>query len=171
MITGYPKRVSNTGWLYAWTSTESEPTFSIYKNGVFVTSQKRNSITLNVVPADMIQVFDNADNPAEGNDPDPTIHWASVATAARYRIEKETSPGSGSWNHVATVEDLGQSTFTHRVPLVDDVETSFRVTPVGVNGNDGTAASFQVTIPRHPDPPDVNFAFSDVDSKVTVTAA
>lgn len=169
---GYPKQVGSESWIFSWTSTESDPTFSVYRNGQFLTSTKRNCVTIDAAPSDIIQIFDDTETPSEGNEPTVDIHWASVPNTKKYRIDKETSPSSGTWNHVQTVEDLGQAQFKFRVdPLVDDVATSFRVVPVGTNGNDGTAASFQVTVPRHPDPPSVGYVFSDATKKVTISAA
>lgn len=166
-----PVTVGPGAWMITWSSDVSDPTFNIFKNGKHVASTQMTRLTLMCEPSDVIEVADDTLVPSEGADAAIEISWPAVASTDSYKVEEESSPGSGTWTVRAKVPDDGASRFSFKTaPLVDDIATVFRVTPIGTNGNDGTPTSFNVTVPRHPSAPDVTFTFSDVTKKVTVAA-
>jgi hypothetical protein len=55
--------------------------------------------------------------------------------------------------------------------LADGATHSFRVVPVGVNGNQGTLVSYSSLMVRYPDVPRARFAYDAGDGTVTITAA
>lgn len=167
-----PVNVGVNHWRFRWTSTVDNPTFRVAKNGRLVTETSLRSITLQMLEGDVLDVSDDGSEPDGTPDGAVELAWAGVANAEKYRLEQETSPGSGIWNTLAVIRDDGRSQYKYKTaPLVDDTATSFRVTPVGTNGNDGTASAINVTVPRPPSVPDADYAFSDSTKKVTISAA
>lgn len=167
-----PVNVGVNHWRFRWTSDVSNPTFRVAKNGKLITETSLRSITLQLLAGDVLDVSDDGSDPDGTPDGAVELAWAGVAGAEKYRLEQETSPGSGTWNNLAVIRDDGRSQYKYKTaPLVDDTATSFRVTPVGTNGNDGTPAAINVTVPRHPSTPDVDYSYSDVTKKVTIAAA
>lgn len=168
-----PVNVGVGAVLFSWTSDAVDPLFRITKNGLPIQSTRSNRVVLMCLPSDVIAVSDDGSNPAdEGAEASLEISWPAVASSAFYKIEEETSPGSGTFDVRAVIRDDGRSRFLYNTaPFVDDVATVYRVTPIGTNGNDGTPTSFNRTVPRHPSAPDVTVTFSDSTKKVTIAAA
>jgi hypothetical protein len=167
-----PVNVGVNHWRFRWTSTIDGATFRVAKNGKLITETSLRSITLQMLAGDVLDVSDDGSDPDGTPDGAVELAWAGVADAEKYRVEQETSPGSGTWNNLAVIRDDGRSQYKYKTaPLVDDTATSFRVTPVGTNGNDGAASTINVTVPRHPSTPDVDYAFSDASKTVTITAS
>ena len=75
------------------------------------------------------------------------------------------------WAFLRSVPDDGSAQFSVTTdPIDDDTERQFRVRPFDAGGNDGTAITVSVTLARHPDPPNVTYAFDDGTKTVTITA-
>ena len=67
---------------------------------------------------------------------------------------------------------FGRRYFNWRSRVLEDSAThQFRVTPIGANGNNGTAKNFVVLMVRIPDPPRVSYSYSAGSGVVTIAAA
>ena len=77
----------------------------------------------------------------------------------------------GSWVTRATIEDTGAGYYQWESGWLADVTShEFRVTPVGADGNEGTATGWVVLMVRWPDPPEVGVTYAAGTGKVTIAA-
>ncbi len=169
-----PVQVGPNTWRLFWTSSLSTPTYQIFGDGQYVatTTGEHRDFPLNVVDGEsaLVEILDSATVPATtAMGARATISWDDVATAARYRVEQFVG---AAW--VVVKELIADQTRYHFItPTLAGTATAhqFRVTAIGVNGNEATAATINILSTRHPDPPTVAYAYSDATKKVTLTAA
>ncbi len=106
-----------------------------------------------------------------------TIEWNTAeddSDVDYYRIDRATGESPGAYTEIGRKPRTGAWTYTFRTaPLTDLIWHWLRVTPVGLNGNDGTALLFTPTTQhvRRPDAPDLDTAFDDDTQKLTWSAA
>ena len=167
-----PKFVGEGYWEFSWVSSETDPNFKISKNGEHLMQTRLTRAIIACDEADHIEISDDDSDPQDGSEAKLEVTWPAVAGADSYRVEQETSPGSGVWLPRAKIKANSSGKMAYRTPaLADDTATVFRITPIGTNGNDGTPTTVNVTVPRHPSAPEVAYSFSDVTAKVTIAAA
>lgn len=92
----------------------------------------------------------------------------NVAVAS-YRIEQWDG---AEWDFLDSVREDGRGWYSYRTAvLADETTHRFRVTPIGVNGNSGTAQIYQALMVRHPDPPSVRYSYDSDTREITIAAA
>jgi len=176
-----PQRTGDT-WTIRWTSTESTPTFRVYRDGVLIATTTTTSIDIAVAPGESpaIEVLDDATTLPEAGFPGwALLTWfrPSGGGGDYYLIEEYVSGAPGSWVTRRKIKDLGSTAqpagyFRWRSRWLEDVTThQFRITPVGANGNDGTAVTHAIFVVRRPDPPTVAIAWDSGTAKLTITEA
>jgi len=150
-----------------WSSSESDPTFQVFVNGVLYAETKVNHIT--VGPADVVEVRDDSAAGQVADEGTAVLGWAQVSNAASYRVEQYVG---GQWVRRATIPASPGKQQQWRTPVLEEGSAhQFRVTPIGTNGNAGTPATTPVTVVKHPAAPVVSYSFNDTTKKVTVSAA
>lgn len=150
-----------------WASDLEEPTYWVYLNGEFVGQTRVNHLVIGA--DDVLEVFDAAPAAAEiaAGEARATLGWTKVGGTARYRVEQYVG---AEWLERGRVPDKGQMHQEWRTPeLTEGEDHSFRVTPLGTNGNAGTPATVAVNIARHPAVPVVDWAYGSGTGKVTIT--
>lgn len=157
----------------AWTTGDFGPPYRVFVNGVQVATTRATRM-LKLIALDESAIIEVLDDPSAS----PSIvrsarlnlGWAQSSGADHYRVERKID---SVWTEIDRVKDTGAATYSYRTPpLADDTVHELRVVPQGTNGLDGTALTFNaLEMIRHPDVPDVAFAFNDTAGTVTITAA
>lgn len=141
-------------------------TFRFYRDMQLVSAQPVGSIDLDIAPgsAPVIEVRDDADGTSEVFPEFTTLIWYAPASADSatlgvdyYLVERDEAGGGYETVHREQHVN-GTRKYRHRPARLTDVtEYSFRITPVGRNGNNGTARVLGPFLcVRHPDPPNLN---------------
>lgn len=154
-----------------WSSTLSTPTFYVFVDGKEVT---RTTLTSRVFHVEagatpVLEVLDDPDEtPSLARTSRRQMQWQGSGATARYRIERYNG---ADWDEVGSVEDIGVGGLFdfNTDPLPDGTAASYRVVPIGTNDNEGTPAALTINQVRHPDPPDVGYAYAAGTQKVTIT--
>jgi hypothetical protein len=159
-------------WLLRWSSDQSDPSYRVFRNGVYQYTTGRNKliVTAREAEATDIDVLDSAtEQPAPSMGSDALLGWNAVSGAEAYRIERYVD---SAWTLIAEV-DSDKTRFHYRTPPLSHSLSAhqFRVTSIGTNKNESSPLAVNVMIIRRPDPPDVGYTFSDSTKKVTVAAA
>ena len=175
---GTPRLFGRGRWRVTWSSSLGSPPpdgYRLYRNGALVASTDLESwdFTLQEGEQLVIEVLDDDDlEPSTAFPGQITIGWRRTASTQEYRVEEFVG---GLWVVRRIVRDTGAEWLRFTSRFLDDVTThQFRVTPVGTNGNDGTAISFTTLMVRQPDQPiedqdiETEFTYSAVTKKVTV---
>lgn len=159
-----------SAWRCFWSSDGADPLYRIYRNGRFVRATVENSAVFTTRPGtwEVIEVVDDLQTPRRAAQLEAIITVAAAAGAAGYRIEELVD---SVWSPLLTVDDDGSSEYSVTTPPLLGVQTyQFRVVPYDAAGNDGSPTAVTFEIKRHPDPPEVDYAFDDVTKTVTLTA-
>jgi len=164
-----PIRTGTRSCLLRYSSDLDEPVFYIYLDGVLVaeTSQAEYAIAVNPGESYVIEILDDPDaQPMQVFPGKVRLNWFYVEDTEYYRIDEYVD---SAWVERARMpENNGYLTWESRF-LEDGQSHTFRVVPVGVNGNEGTARQFAVLMVRHPDVPDVSFGYSQTNRTITIT--
>ena len=97
-----------------------------------------------------------------------TVVSAGAAATSAYRVEELI----GVWTELARIADDGSAYYRWSSDALDDGSThTYRVTPVGTNGNDGTPLTFVVLCVRYPDPPAFTLEYDQGAAEVTFDLA
>lgn len=173
-----PLQLAANTWRLTWSSSLGVPGvafagYRIFKNGVQVgeeTTAEQLDVTLQAGESLVIEVLDDADEePSTGFPGRITLGWGPVEPASSIREYKVQEYVSAVWTTRKLVTEDGSPFYRFESRyLEDDTTHQFRVIPVGVNGNDGTALSFSALMVRHPDQP---IADSALDSRFTYNGA
>lgn len=172
MITAFTAARTGEGSLrLSWASDLPDPTFYLYRDGRLELSTTETTTVVAVDPADS-PTFDVFDDPADAPTPACpdrlTLAWYATPATASYRIEQFDG---GGWAAAGDVPDDGSGYYTWDTGrLADGVVHSFRVVPVGTNGNDGTPRQFSALVARVPDAPAVAMTYSAATGRVTIAA-
>ena len=167
------RRIGPRTWRLAWSSDREDPTFWIYRDGALVVGPTTAATLLvRAAPGDdaVWEVIDE-----DGQAPDAawpgraTLAWYGVAGAARYEVREYVGD---EWVARAILypDPAAYYTWTSR-RLEDDQAHQFRVVAIGADGNESTAAERHLFMVRHPDVPDLAFAYSAASGEVTVSEA
>lgn len=192
MITSFSASIESEGdpavWQLTFTSDLAAPTFRLYRDGILIRTIAgtddngdigSNGEAVVEVAGDTFPVFTVVDDDTaaapDGYPDHVTLGWyaadgpASSALTDYYRVDQYDG---AEWNEVGRVPDTGAGYFTWASgTLADDTTHTFRVVPIGRNGNAGTAVTFAMLVVRYPDPPNVTYAFNAGAGTVTITAA
>ena len=170
-----PQQIGRVTWRVSWSSSLTDPTFYVYRDGLQVATTRATSIDLVVQPGEqpVIEVLDSAsESPLPSRPGNLTLAWyASAGTPVvdYYRVDEYVA---AAWTERVRVQETGAGYYTWRSRFLEDVtEHQFRIVAVGENGNEATAASFTCLMVRHPDVPSVTYSYDKVTDKITVTAA
>lgn len=166
-----PVRVGPNSFRFRWSSDADAPVYRVHKAGVFQFATETNHATFTFQQGETpaIEVLDGTEPIAAAAEAPVELMWARDEGAAKYRIEEFVG---AAWV-VRAVRDAGISGMEHysTQPLADATSTQFRVTPISAGGIEGTPQAVTATINRHPDPPDVTFAYDNGTNTVTIAAA
>ena len=162
------KQLSNNSWALTWSSSLSSPLFYIYENGILTQTTPATSRSFSVSPEAQlsIEILDNAtQKPSFVYSGVAVLGWYSSLETASYRIEQ----WSGSaWDRIDTLPETGAWWLTWVSPFLPDCQPySFRVTPIGNNGNAGNAQVFNGFMVRIPDTP-INTFTLNIDLTLTI---
>lgn len=165
-----PTQTSSGNWRVDYSSSLSDPTFFIYRDGILVNTTNQTYFSFLVKGGDspVIEIKDSAtDIPKEGFPGRLILTWFSTPATSHYRIEEFVN---AVWTFRQNVSEDGRGYYKWQTRfLEDEASHQFRIIPVGTNENDGTIESFVVLMVRHPDVPDVNYTYSDSTKKLTIT--
>lgn len=156
-------------------STESDPVYSLYRNGVLIATTESDYFDVVVAPGDSptFVVIDQTESAPTGEADYPprlTIRWSGVDGAYLYRIEELID---AAWVTRAQIldEGLGQNfrgDWETRV-LEDGEEHSFRVLAVTSANLESTALQRTALMVRHPDAPNPTYTYASGTGLVTVS--
>ena len=153
-----------------YSSDASDPTFTIYREGVLIATTTQTEITLAVAPgtSPVIEILDDGSAPTPAYPAQIILTWLAVAGSANYQIAQYNG---SSWTTLATITDDGSPTFSWTSnPQPDGQVATFKVTPIGSNGNAGTALTFAKLVVRFPDTPSVSITYSPGTGNTTIAA-
>lgn len=166
-----PVRVTdNNQWLIQWIALVPGP-FYVWADGRYrLTTYQTQVYILSESDADrlIIDVFDSPDDrPDTVRSTRFEIRWGGTAATQEYRVEQYID---SSWVVQAIVEDNGGDDYSFwSDPLDDSTTHQFRVTPIGINGLDGTALTVSKKMVRQPSESNHDVAFDDGDGTLTLT--
>jgi len=150
-----------------------------YIDGAFLTRTRNNKYTFFVKEGDQFRVsvldsndfdFDAIANAPKGYPSRRTIFWTRCTDSDILKYNLEQNKDGAGWTDIGTVNDIpGQWSYTFVTERLTDLSTyQFRIIPVDVAGNEGTALTLDSEkIVRTPDAPDYTVTFSAVTDKVT----
>lgn len=162
-------RVSNFRTLVRWITTLPGP-FYVWRDSKLVAVTHRTSVYLATAgdSEDVVyEVFTNADErPTFVRSNRLTIEWGETSDTREYRVERNIA---SVWTPQALFKASGQPTYKYRtLALDDDALHEFRVIPVGVNSEEGTALTVSAQTVRNPDPPVVEITFNNTVATLTI---
>jgi len=160
-------QIAFNAYRLTFSSTELDPVYRIYRDGIIIETTKRNWKDIEVYPgaAVQIEVRDDANAPAEAWPGQVLLSWGRDDTAASYRVEVYAN---AAW---ATERLVIDGSLYHWTPyLADNTIHRYRIVPVDANGIDGQAREFSIAMVRRPDVPSVTLTYNG-DNTATVDAA
>lgn len=168
---GTPVQLGPRAWRLSWSSDLPDPTFYVWRDGrlLMATAETSSEFSVPVGESLVVEVLDDADELPESHwPPRARLEWQGSTAVDHYRVEEYVG---AAWTLRAKVPDHGEGRFHWESRVLEDETThQFRVIPVGTNGNQGTARSFEILMVRVPDVPEVDYAYDEDTGKVTVTA-
>lgn len=161
-----------SNYMINWSSDLTAPvTYRVYVNGV---DQGLTQATAWIVqPGDQFQVTDDLTAVAVTTLPRfATLQWFKTTTGTpdHYRVDEYIDSTWVERIRIKHVDDLPYYQFKTR-DLEDDTVHTFRVTPVTVDGLDGTSRTFTFLMVRRPDVPDLIYSYSNDTGNLTIAAA
>jgi len=169
-----PVNVGGNSWRLSWTSDSEDPCFYIYDlcagRLIATTTDTSIVVALEAGARLVVEVREAAYTKIPRGYPRQiTLFWFRVTATSYYLVEEYVVD---TWTARARVYDTGAGSFRYVTRYLDD-ETSYqwRVTPVGTNGNSGTAKAWTVLVVGYPDPVAATLAHDDETVKVTISAA
>ena len=162
-------RTGANSTLITYSSSLSSPTFYIYVDGVLTAQTTQTEYTIAVNPGEtiVVEILDDAAAQAMQIFPGKArLGWFFVEDTNYYRIDEYIED---EWVERRKMpENNGYMEFESRF-LEDGQSHQFRIVPVGTNGNEGTAREFSVLTVRTPDTPDVDYTYSSITNKITIS--
>lgn len=156
--------------LAEWSSTLEDPTYYMYRDGIYLGSTKRTFAYLPVRSGELFEfeVLDSSSEQPESDLPGiMVLTWEPGENVSYYRVDQWVD---SAWSVVAKVYETGLGIYKYVTGyLADETVHVFRIVPVGTNGSDGTAKDFSARMVRKPDKPDVGYALNPATGVVTVT--
>jgi hypothetical protein len=154
-----------------------------YIDGAFIASTQSPMRSFTLETGDQIRIevkdtndadYDPIANAPDGYPARRTIWWirSTDDDVVSYRVEQKK--GAGDWTSIGIVQRNGEAwTYSLLSPRLDDLNAyQWRVIPVDVAGNDGTARTVDAEdVVRTSDAPDFTISFDSGTAKVTFAAA
>ena len=170
-----PRRTGPKAWRLRWSSTESDPTYRVFRDGVLVLTTPLEQMTATVEAGEtpVFEVFDDTTSqPQAAFGGRLTLAWYGAAAVDHYRVEEYVG---AAWTLRDKIRDTGhgsgwQVRWTTRW-LEDATTHQFRIVAIGDNGNATTVSTWSAVMVRHPNPPVVGFSYDSGTGKVTLSAA
>ena len=166
-----PKQVDARTWLVTWGSTVQNATYRIFKDGALIKITQETSMQFQVEAGEnlVIEILDDTTTVALEAFPGRlTLGWNASLSTDHYKVEELIL---SVWTLRATIIAHGQGFFSWTSRFLEDVTIhSFRIIPVGLNGNDGTAKTLISLMVRNPDIPAQIFVYNGSVAK-TVTVS
>ena len=162
-------KIGMYSWRLKYSSDLEDPIFYIYLDGVIIaeTPQTQYDIAINMNESSVIEVLDDPDTqPMQIFPGKVRLGWFFVEGTDYYRIDEYI--GSEWVERYRMPENNGYLSWQSRF-LEDNQTHIFRITPVGTNGNEGTAKQFAVLMCRRPDVPDVTYTYDEEEGDITIT--
>lgn len=148
------------------------PTFYIYRDAELVntTTLTRYQVTIAAGESPVFAIFDDAADRPDSFSSRAHIQWLYQADIDYYRVEEFIS---AAWvERKRLTSKVTKQIYDFNSRVLEDVTThQFRVTAVGVNGNESTASSITLFMIRTPDPPDVTYSYTNGTKLITVAAS
>jgi len=166
-----PIRTGRRTWLLRYSSDQEDPTFYIYIDGTLVaeTHHTEYEISINIGESYIAEILEDASQlPMQVFPGKQRLNWFGFTEGDvdYYRIDEYID---SAWvERKRKKETGGYITFESRF-LEDGQTHTFRIVPIGIDGNEGTAKQFAVLMVRHPDVPDVGYTYDGGTNKVTIT--
>ena len=167
-----PEQIGSWSWLISFSSSLEDPTFYVYVNGKLYATTDQENIIITISPGETsenvyVEIFDSAgETPAEVFPGRLTLHWKASSNTDYYRIDECVD---ASWVERARVYDSGEEYFSWKTRFLEDVtEHTFRLVPLGTNGNEGGELILVCLMVRYPDQPELELTYSDATHKVTI---
>jgi len=164
-----PVRIGSKSWQINFSSGLSDPRFYIYVDGELVAETKQTSYVIAREPGTsfMVEVLDSSsDLPLQVFPGNLRLCWYKVENAEEYRVDEYVGAAWVSRKRYRGTN--GYLQFESRF-LEDGQNHTFRIVPIGADGNEGTAKQFQILMVRHPDVPDVGYEYHKATNKVDIT--
>lgn len=171
----YLGRISGGGAMYRleWSSDQESPTYDLYDlsgSGLLYHGTGTSytvSIESGVTP--VYWITDDSSSPPDSYPARVRIQWYAVDGVDYYRIDESVS---GAWVERARIKHEGQWVYNWISRWLEDVTThTFRMVAVGTDGNEATAVSLIPYLIRYPDPPLVDYTYSESTNTITISAA
>jgi len=165
------QQIGPTTWYVAVSSTESDPTYRWYLDGVLILTGPQSWRYIDVGEGSFqLEVRDDASAAAEAYPAYAILSWQTVTDADNWRVEQYVED---AWTLKRTIADNGQSAFRYQTDeLTDGTAYQFRAVPVNAEGIQGTAREWSFTCVRRPAAPSVGYTYTGAVSKtVTIAAA
>ena len=161
MVTMQPIiQVGAGSFLLRFSSDQGDPIFYIYLDGILIAETTATEYTIAIAAGNqaIVEVLDDADaEPTEVFPGNVRLGWFFVDGVDYYRIDEYIA---GEWTQRARVTDNQAYRSWQSRFLEDGGSHQFRVVAIGTDGNEATAREFTVLMVRHPDSPDVSYAYS-----------
>lgn len=165
-----PIRTGRRTWLLKFSSDlGGTPIFYIYVDGTLVAETKHTEyeVSVNINESYVVEILDTTAQPMQIFPGKQRLNWFGFTEDVDYyRIDEYVD---AAWvERKRKKENGGYINFTSR--FLEDGEThTFRIVPVGPDGNEGTAKQFAVLMVRHPDVPDVGYTYDGGTNKITIS--
>lgn len=162
----YPSGVNTFRVKYS--SDAVDPTFTIYRDGKFLKTTKETELDIYVEKGEgaVLDITDDDSDPEEAYSGTAIFGWNATPATDYYKIEEYFE---SAWVERAQVVDDDSGYFTWESRFLEDVTIhEFKITPVGDNGNEGTAIEPNIFMVRHPDVPEVTFTYDSGTNKFTI---
>ena len=169
-----PTAVGEGSWEYTWSSTVSSPTYYVYENGelVDVTVAESRIVRVDEGTSVTVEVLDNsATSPEYAQGGYLYLCWypALDFDVNYYEVAEYVD---ASWTVRQRVVDDGRGFYKWQTRWLEDETThTFRVRAFGDNDNYGDPQIMYWTMARIPDPPQVEYDYSNTTHKLTISAA
>ncbi len=155
--------------LIEYESTESSPTYYIYLDGnlIDITESAEYELGVNINENYILEILDSADeSPMQVFPGKIRLNWFASDDVKYYFVDEYINE---SWKTRKRLNDNGGYMEFESRFLEDSQNHTFRITPVGINGNEGQAKQFTTLCVRHPDVPDVSYSYDDETAKITIS--
>lgn len=165
------QRTGRRAYLIKWASDLPAPVnFFVYRDGRLIneTEQTEQSFVLDSGDGLVLEVLDDPNQrPITAFPGKFTITWFATPDTDHYRVEEFIN---AVWVVKAKITDLKEGYFKFKTRFVEDVTIhQFRVIPIGNNGNPGAIRLSSALMVRNPDPPILNFSYSNATETLTIT--
>jgi hypothetical protein len=163
-----PQQLDSLNYRLSWSSDLADPLFRIYQDGLLIDTTRANSrdFSVSVGESLIVEILDDDSEPQHAFPGRFLLGWYPTGETAFYRIEKENG---GTWKKKTTVNEIGQGFYSWRSDFLEDCQLhTYRIIPIGTNGNEGDPVVISALMVRHPSPPDVEYNYEPATRQLTI---